>query len=113
VKLGTNVLKNGGFLTLLATTPDPGQWKTLSEAELLEEMGGLSSAGRRRIVQGLHLLSTRLPSSSASLALLIQASAQRLSMFKAHLAAMTAMLDTITHDNPAVAALRKPAASPP
>ena len=25
VKLGTNVLKNGGFLTLLATTPDPGQ----------------------------------------------------------------------------------------
>ena len=43
VKLGTNVLKNGGFLTLLAATPDPGQWKTLSEAELLKEMGGLSS----------------------------------------------------------------------
>jgi hypothetical protein len=70
-------------------------------------MEGLSSAGRRRIVQGLHLLSTRLPSSSASPALLIQASAQRISMFKAHLAAITAMLDAITHDNSAVAALRK------
>ena len=107
VKLGANVLKNSGFLTLLATTPDPGQWKTLSEVELLETMGGLSSSSRRQLVQGLHLLSERLPSCSASLAMLIQTSAQRLSMFKAHLAAMTAMLDTITQDNRAVAALRK------
>jgi transposase len=107
VNLGANTLKNGGFLTLLANKPDPGQWKTLSEAELLEDMGGFSSAGRRRIVQGLHVLSTRLPSCSASLALLIQASAQRISMFKAHLAAIIAMLDTITQDNSAVAALRQ------
>lgn len=107
VKLGKNTLKSQGFLTLLAQKPDTGRWKSLSEAELLEAMGGLSSPARRRIVQGLHVLSTHLSPCSPSLALLIQASAQRISLFKGQLAAITAMLDTITQDNVAVMALRQ------
>jgi hypothetical protein len=78
-----------------------------SEAALLEAMGGLSSPFRRRIVQRLHALSTYFPPCSPSLALLIQASTLRISMLKGQLAAITAMLDTITQDNAAVMALRQ------
>ena len=61
VKMGNNKLKTRRFMSLSALKPDMGQWKSLSEAELLEAMEGLSSPAQQRIVQRLHTLSLRLP----------------------------------------------------
>ena len=40
VQCGPTMLKNQGILNLLTSTPDVGQWKSLSDEQILEAMGG-------------------------------------------------------------------------
>jgi transposase len=75
-------LKNQGFLTLLASQPDIGTWKTLSDEQLLQAMGGGNYKGRSTLITNLRPLMQSFPSLSASLALLLKSSALQIQRFR-------------------------------
>ena len=56
VECGQKVVKSQGILNLLISTPDVGQWKSLSDEQMLEAMGGgrLQGSARAhpRVAQG-------------------------------------------------------------
>lgn len=68
-------LKNQGILTLLISVPDIGLWKTLSEEQIFQAMGGDNYKGRRQLIQELRPVMPSFPSLSHPMATLLKASA--------------------------------------
>jgi len=107
VELSEKILKSQGILTLLSQKPDFGEWKLLSEEQLLEAMGGGKYKGRDKLIQQLRKLAGSFAPVSAALALLIRSSAQQIERFKAEQAEITKMLEVLTRDNAAVHVLKQ------
>ena len=68
-------LKSQGILNLLISTPDVGQWKSLSDEQMLEAMGGGDYKGRRELIQELRKVMGSFQPASDSMALLLSSSA--------------------------------------
>ena len=96
------VLKNEGILTLLATSPQIGQWKDLSEDELMESMGGGEYKGRREFVRQLMTITTKLPELSRWTSLVIRRSAQQIALFKREQIELERGLEELGRERPAV-----------
>jgi transposase len=96
------VLKNEGILTLLATTPQIGQWKELSEDELMQSMGGGEYKGRREFVRQLMAITAKLPEVSRWTSLVIRRSAQQIALFKREQIELESGLEDIGIGRPAV-----------
>ena len=107
VELSEKILKSQGILTLLSQKPDFGEWKLLSEEQLLEAMGGGKYKGRDKLIQQLRKLAGSFAPVSAALVLLIRSSAQQIERFKAEQAEITKMLEVLTRDNAAVHVLKQ------
>lgn len=107
VCLSEKVLKSQGILTLLSRKPDFGEWKHLSEEQLLELMGGGKYKGREKLIEQLRKLAGSFPAVSPAMALLIRSSAQQIERFKTEQAEITRMLDVLTHENAAVQVLKQ------
>ena len=63
VELSENMLQNVGILSLLGEQPNLGEWKNLSEQELLAAMGGTRSR-RRELIRELARWQARSPRSA-------------------------------------------------
>jgi hypothetical protein len=107
VESGPETLRNQGFLTLLATEPQIGQWKQLSEDELMEAMGGGEYKGRRVFVRQLQSVAPRFPELSRSMTLMIRWSAQQLERFKREQTELESMLEKLSEDRATVQTLRR------
>jgi len=105
VELSENALKTQGILSLLSQKPDLGQWKALSEQQMLEAMGGGKYKGRQNLIEQLHKLAGVFTSVSAPMALMIRSSAEQIQRFKREQAEITKMLEVVTADTMAVQAL--------
>lgn len=105
VECGQNVVKSQGFLNLLISTPDVGQWKSLSDEQMLEAMGG-GSKGRRELIQELRKVMSSFQPASESMALLLSSSAHQIQRLKGEQQDITRMLEKLTAENAAVQALR-------
>ena len=106
MELEENVLKTHGILALLAAKPDIGEWKKLSDEELLAAMSTRSSPARRRIIQELRKISASFPSMTAAMAMMISTGAEQIGWFKRKEREITKILEQITQGNAAVQALR-------
>jgi len=107
VELSENILKSQGILTLFSEKPQLGEWKLLTEKQLLEAMGGGKYKGREKLIQQLRILAPSLPPVSAAMALLIRSSAQQIQRLKAEQAEITKMLEELTRQNAAVQVLKQ------
>jgi transposase len=96
------VLKNEGILTLLATTPQIGEWKELSEEQLMEAMGGGEYKGRREFVRQLMTITAKLPDVSRWTSLVIRRSAQQVQLFKREQTELDSGLEEVGLERPAV-----------
>lgn len=105
--MSENILKRQGILTLLSEKPQLGEWKQLTEEQLLESMGGGKYKGREKLIQQLRTLAGSLPPVSAAIALLIRNSAQQIQRLKAEQAEITKMLEELTRENAAVQILKQ------
>jgi len=99
-------LKNQGILNLLISTPDVGQWKSLSDEQILEAMGGEDYKGRRALVGELRKVMDSFQPTSESMALLLRCSAHDIQRIKEELRDIEGMLEKLTAENPAVQAVR-------
>lgn len=99
------VLKNLGILTLLTSTPNIGDWKHLSEQEMLQGMGGGEYKGRRQLVQRLSRVGGSFPSLTEGMAFLIKSSAHQVESFKREQTQLVQMLDARTQAHAAVGLL--------
>ena len=106
VQCGPKVLKNQGILNLLTSTPDVGQWKSLSDEQILEAMGG-GNKGRRELIQELRKVMGSFQPASESMALLLRTSAHQIQRFKEEQQDIERMLEKVTAENAAVQALRQ------
>lgn len=100
------VLKNLGILTLLTSKPDIGDWKHLSEQDMLQAMGGGNYKGRRQLIEQLAQVAGSFPSLSDSMAFMIKSSAQQVERFKREQTELMQMLDASTEANAAVQLLK-------
>ena len=99
-------LKNQGILNLLTSTPDVGQWKSLSDEQILEAMGGEDYKGRRALVGELRKVMDSFQPTSESMALLLRSSAHDIQRIKEEQRDIEGMLEKLTAENPAVQAVR-------
>ena len=106
VELEENVLKTKGILALLAAKPDIGEWKKLSDEQLLAAMGTRTSPARRTIIQELRKVISSFPSMTAPMAMMIGSGAEQIGLFKRKEVEITKLLEEITQGNAAVHALR-------
>ena len=106
VELKENVLTSQGVLRLLVEKPDIGEWKNLSNVELLAAMRNRNYQGRRKIIQELGKVAQSFESVSPAIALLISSSAQQITELKGKLTDIRKMLDRITQTNLAVQLLK-------
>lgn len=100
------VLKNLGILTLLASKPNLGEWKQLSEQQMLEAMGGGEYKGRRELIEQLSQVAGSFPSLSHPMAYMIKSSAEQVQSFKRDQTELVHMLDATTQANAAVQLLQ-------
>jgi transposase len=107
VELSENILKSQGILALLSQKPDFGEWKHLSEEQLLEATGGGKYKGRNTLIQQLQKLAGSFATVAPAMALLIRSSAQQIQQLKAEQAEITKKLDALTRDSVAVQALKQ------
>lgn len=96
------VLKNVGILTLLASTPDIGEWKNLSEKDMLLAMGGGDYKGRRQLIQKLAEVAGSFPSLTERMAFMIKSSAQQVERLKREQSEAVQMLNASTKAHAAV-----------
>ena len=101
------VLKNQGILTLLTSTPDIGEWKNLSEQDMLEAMGGGEYKGRRQLIRQLAQVAGSFPSLSERMAFMIKSSAHQVESFKREQTELVQMLDASTQAHAAVQLLKE------
>lgn len=107
VESNRKVLKSQGILNLLTSTPDVGQWKSLSDEQILEAMGGDDYKGRRALVAELRKVMDSFQPTSESMALLLRTSAQHIQTLKGVLRDIEKMLEKLTAKNEAVQELRQ------
>jgi transposase len=107
VECSPRLLKNEGILTLLATKPQIGQWKELSEDELMEAMGGGEYKGRRAFVRQLMTITASFPVLSRWMSLVIRRSAQQVQMFKGEEVELESALEEVGLERPAVQRLKQ------
>ena len=100
-------LKNQGILNLLTSTPDIGQWKSLSDEQILEAMGGGDYKGRRALVGELRKVMDSFQPTSESMALLLSSSAHDIKRLKEEQRDIQRMLEKLTAENAAVRELRR------
>jgi transposase len=107
VECSPRLLKNEGILTLLMSKPQIGQWKELSEDELMEAMGGGEYKGRRAFVRQLMTITANFPVLSRWMSLVIQRSAQQVQMFKREQTELESTLEEIGLERPTVQRLKQ------
>jgi hypothetical protein len=105
VECDPNALKNQGILNLLSSTPDVGQWKSLSDEQILEAMGGREYRGRRALIEELRKVMDSFQPLSQSMSLLLRTSAQGVLRLKEEQREIERTLETLTAENAAVQAL--------
>jgi hypothetical protein len=106
VECGQKVLKSQGILNLLISTPDVGEWKSLSDEQMLEAMGGASYKGRRELIQELRKVMSSFQPASEAMALLLSNSAHQIQRLKGEQQDIVRMLEKLTAENAAVQTLR-------
>ena len=106
VECDPKMLKNQGILNLLTSVPDVGQWKSLSDEQILEAMGGGDYKGRRSLIGELRKVMDSFQPTSEPIALLLHTSAQHIQMLKGVLRDIEKTLEKLTAENAAVQALR-------
>ena len=106
VELKENMLKRQGFLALLGEKPNIGEWKNLSDDELLESMGG-NEKGRHVLIRELRQVTEDAKSVTPAIALMIQGSAALIKRFKQQQSDITKILDELTKGSSAVQALKQ------
>ena len=106
VEFSENMLRNLGILGLLGEQPDLGEWKDLSEEQLLAAMGG-NQNGRRQLVQQLQELAGNLTAVTPAAALMIQDSARNILRLKREEDEIRNMLEELTKNTPEVQALKE------
>lgn len=104
---GGNVLKNWGILTLLISIPDVGEWKHLSDRQLLEAMGGGNYKGRNEFIRGLESVMQCIPSLSPTIAFMIRASASKIEHYKREQIELIKMLNSISRKSLPIQSLRQ------
>jgi transposase len=102
VESNRKVLKSQGILNLLASSPDVGQWKNLSDEQILEAMGGDDYKGRRTLIRELRKVMDSFQPTSESMALLLRTSAQDIKRLKEELHVIERMLEKLTAENAAM-----------
>ena len=107
VESNRKVLKSQGILTLLTSNPDVGQWKSLSDEQILEAMGGNDYKGRRALIEELRKVMDSFQPTTESMALLLRTSAQHIQMLKGVLRDIEKALEKLTAKNAAVQELRQ------
>ena len=107
VECGEKVVKSEGILNLLISTPDVGKWKSLSEKQMLEAMGGGNYKGRRALIQELRKVISSFQSVSKAMALLLSTSAHQIQRLKEEQLDIVRMLEELTAENTAVQELRQ------
>jgi transposase len=107
VELSENVLQTQGILTLLSQNPDIGQWKNLSQQQMLEAMGGGKYKGRQTLIAQLGTLSNLFRPVSPAMALMIRSSAEQIQRYKREQAEISRMLEEVSRDKRAVQALKQ------
>ncbi len=106
VEVKENMLKNLGTLALLGQHPNLGEWKNLSEEEILAAMGG-NQKGRRELIQQLRKVVANLTPITPAMALMIQDSARTTERLRQAENDIRKMLDELTKNSPAVQALKE------
>ena len=106
VELSENMLQNVGILSLLGEQPNLGEWKNLSEQELLAAMGGTRS-GRRELIRELRKVAGTFPAISPAVAFMIRDSARNILRLKREEADICKMLEQITKNSPEVQTLKQ------
>jgi len=107
VECGQKTIKSQGILNLLISTPDVGQWKSLSDEQILEAMGGCDYKGRRELIEELRKVMGSFQPASDSMALLLSSSANQIQRLKEEQLHLVRMLEELTAGNAAVQALRQ------
>ena len=100
-------LRNRGFLTLLATRPQIGEWQGLSEDALMEWMGGGEYKGRRAFVRQLQSVAGTFPQLSQPMTLMIRWSAQQLERFGREQTELESMLEKVGQERLTVRTLKR------
>jgi hypothetical protein len=106
VQSSPRVLKSQGVLNLLTSTPDVGQWKSLSDEQILQAMGGGDYKRRRMLVEQLRKVMDSFQPASEAMALLLRTSAEDIQRLKETLRGIEGMLEKLTTENAAVQELR-------
>jgi transposase len=102
VERNRKVLKSQGILNLLTSSPDVGQWKSLSDEQILQAMGGDDYKGRRTLIGELRKVMDSFQPTSESMALLLRTGAQDIQRLKEELHVIERMLEKLTAENAAV-----------
>jgi transposase len=84
-----------------------GQWKSLSDAQILEAMGGGDYKGRRALVGELRKVMDSFQPTSESMALLLRSNAHDIQRIKEEQRDIERMLEKLTAENAAVQELRR------
>ena len=95
IEMPSNVVTAQGLLALFSVKPDPGDWKHLSQQQLYEAMGGRHFHERRSLIEKLQKAAATLPSTSATMALLIQTEARQIECLKHDLEVIKKRLDEL------------------
>jgi hypothetical protein len=107
VRCDPKVLKNQGILNLLTSTPDVGQWKSLSDEQILEAMGGGDYKGRRALVGESRKVMDSFQPTSESMDLLLRSIAHDIQRIKEEQRDIERMLEKLTAKNAAIQTLRR------
>lgn len=107
VCLSENILKSQGILTLLSEKPQFGEWKHLTEKQMLRVMGGGKYKGREKLIEQLHTLAGSFAPVSPAMELLMRSNAQQIKRLKAEQAEIIKMLEVLTRKNAAVQILKQ------
>jgi len=105
VSLEEQVLTGQAFLSLLSTKPNLGEWKSLSQDQVFEAMGGRNYVGRGLLIEKLQKLAPSSEPTSPAITLLIENHARQILRFKQEELSMTKMLEDLIKDSHAARAL--------
>jgi transposase len=91
----------------LATQPQIGEWKALSEDQLMAAMGGGEYKGRRAFVRCLQSVAGSFPTLSEPMRLMIRWSAQQMERFGREQTELESMLEKVGQDRLSVQTLKR------
>jgi hypothetical protein len=106
IEINEKMLQNQGILALLGEKPDIVEWKTFSEMDFLEAMGGRLYTGRQKLIKELQKVAKTFRPIPSSLSLMIEDSVTQILLLKKQLKRIHDMLEQITQDNKAISILR-------